>query len=102
MKTASLRGNAFKPTQRETGIFLLGSGKQLICSLVGVSQLVLLLHAGWNPLALRKEEAHSSEEPSVSFILYTRAAYSEGGRASLKSYTWEKILSLKTQGHVSF
>lgn len=90
MKTASLWGNAFKPTQRETEIFLLRSGKQLLCSLVGVSQLMLFLHTGWNPLALRKEETHSSEEQSASSVLYTWVAYGEGGRTSLKRYTWEK------------
>lgn len=41
-------------------------------------------------ISSEEKETHSSEEPSVSFILYTRAAYSEGGRASLKRYTWEK------------
>lgn len=72
MKTASLRGNAFKPTQRETGIFLLGSGKQLICSLVGVSQVMLLLHAGWNPLALRKKK-HTQVRSQVYPLYYTLA-----------------------------
>lgn len=70
MKTASLWGNAFKPTQRETEIFLLGSGKQLICSLVGVSQVMLLLHTGWNPLALRKKK-HTQVRSQVCPSYYT-------------------------------
>lgn len=37
---------------------------------IGVCQLVLLFHTAWNPLALRKEDTHSSEEQSVTSLLY--------------------------------
>lgn len=89
-------------TERDWSSFFLNQENNLYVLWFVSCQLVHLFHTAWSPLAPGKEETHPSEKQNVSSLLYTWVVYNERGRVSLKRHTQKKILSLQTQGHISW